>query len=517
MRFQFGLLFLAMANFLYGQDSLVRYNEIHFESAFEKTAFKNYLKEKNQETIIDLLLSTMADGQSKRQLISNQIETISLKLQSSLEGKKPEKRVKLVYDQVHSAFLKKYELVNRFSEIFSSGNYNCVTATALYALVFDELQIPYAIQEKPTHVFLVAYPNQNNILVETTSPLFGYHTYDARYKETFVNNLKGAKLIGASEASSQSVDELFNKYFFQNENIDLRKLVGIHYMNDGLYKNDEGKLSEAFQQFEKAYLFYPSHRCSFLLTAMAAELLHKEKLKPIERAWLIAKISRYKDQGITNEMVKGEFLKLTEEVLVRENNRTLYEECFQIIIRNGTNQPETLSEVRYVYNYELGRINYNQGNYQEAKTYFANAMLEQPNNIDLGGTFFGTLAMIMHNQRDEAIPVDTLLMYKNKFPSLQQNNNFNSLLANAYLTAYIKEMEKGGIQTAEPMLQKFEEMYASNKNLLIDSYSVGMAYSKACTYYFKKGMKEKAKAILKKGLDISPGNYELRTRQQMLH
>jgi tetratricopeptide (TPR) repeat protein len=501
----------------YGQDSLVRYNEISYQTDFERVSFKKYLKQNKPEATLDLLLSTSPDAQSKIQSISNQIETISLKLKTSVEGKKPEKKIKLVYDQVHFTFLKKYELVNTFAEVFATGNYNCVTATALYALVFDELQIPYNIQEKPTHVFLVAYPNQNNIVVETTSPLFGYLSFDARYKESFVNNLKGSKLIGASEAATQSVDELFNRYFFKNENIDLKKLIGIHYMNDALYKNDVGNVAEAFQQCEKAYLFYPSPRSSFLLTGFAAQLLEKEKIKPTQRAWLIAKVSRYTEQGVTTEMVKGEFYKLTQEVLVKENNRSLYKDCFDIVVRHGNRSSETISEIRYIYNYELGRINLNQGNYFDAKNYFAKAMEEQPNNIDLGGTFFGTLAMTMNTNRENEIPLDSLLMYKEKFPSLRQNNNFNSLIGNAYLLSYTKEMEKGNVQKAEGMIKIFEEMIAANKNLVVDSYTIGQAYSKGCTYYFKKGMKEKAKAILKKGLEISPNNFELRTRQQMIH
>jgi tetratricopeptide (TPR) repeat protein len=516
IRFQMFAVFLFGWIIAASQDSLVYFNEIQYQSDFERQAFKEYFKNNNPKAIVDLLLSPMGDGPSKRQAVVNQIESTAYRLHPSVAGKKPEKHVKIIYDQVHSTFLKKYELVNRFSEIFTTGNYNCVTATALYALVFDELKIPYAIQEKPTHVFLVAYPKQSNILVETTSPLFGYMSYDNRYKEKFVHNLKGSKLIGTTEAAAQTVDELFNKYFFQNDNIDLKKLVGLHYLNDALFKNDNQNVKEAFQQSEKAYLFYPSPRTSFLLAGFAAELLHQGKLKPEERAWMIAKISRHKDQNITKEMVRGEFINLTQQVLVKENNRRLYQECKEILLKRGIQEPETTSDIRYVYNHELGLVNYNQGNYEEAKYFFANALAEQPNNVESGATFVTTLAFTLRNQRNGKLALDTLQKYQTRFQLLNQNNKFNSLLALAWLMAYKSEMVAGNIKVAEPLLVKFEDMYKSNKNLLVDPNAVGSAYSEACSYYFKKGQKEKAKAFLTRGLEIAPDNFELRTRQQMI-
>ena len=499
------------------QDSLVRFNELKFDSEFEKSAFDKFFKENEKRAVIDLFLSVSTEGPGKKDIANARINDLVIKLQASgIDKKKPEKKVKTIYDQVHSTFLIKYELISHFNEIFSTGNYNCVTASALYAIIFDKLDIPYAIQEKPTHVFLVAYPNQYNVLVETTSPLFGYLNFDARYKEKFISNLKDSKLIGAAEASSQSTEELFNKYYFQNENIDIRKLIGIHYMNNALYKNDNGNVIEAFKQCEKAYFFYPSPRCSFLLLSFAVDILQK-KIEPTGRALLIAKISRYKDQGITVDAVKGEFLRLNEDVLVKQGNRSLYNECADIIVNNGVQDVELIKEIRYIQYYEIGRANYNQGSYSLAKYFFAKALEQQPNNTELGATFFNALVLTMRQKKDEAGILDTVLFYRKRFPSLQNNQNFNSLTANAFLVASSKEMDGNNVELAEGYLKNFEDMYGQNKDLIIDSNATGNAYSKLCSYYFKKGQKEKAKTLLKQGLEIAPDNYELRVRQQMIN
>ena len=82
--------------------------------------------------------------------------------------KKEKKRIKFIYDAFHDTFLKKYNSSVFFSEIFKNGNYNCVTATALYCYVFEKLDIPYKVKDLPTHVYLIAYPDLYNIKLETT-------------------------------------------------------------------------------------------------------------------------------------------------------------------------------------------------------------------------------------------------------------------------------------------------------------------------------------------------------------
>jgi tetratricopeptide (TPR) repeat protein len=511
----FGLLLYFFS--LFSQDSLVHYSEINFSSTFESTAFEDYFTRKKIESKAHLFLSANSNTsiESSNDILAK-IEKLCNSIKSlGFEKKKPEKQIKTIYDQVHSEFLRKYELENRFHEIFSNGNYNCVTATALFSLVFEKLNIPYTIKEEPTHVYLIAYPNSQNILVETTTPLFGYLSFDSNFKNKFVTNLKSQKIIGSSEAESSSVEELFNKYYFQNENIGLDKLVGIHYLNDALFYNDHGDHHKAFQQAEKAYLFYPSQRCQYLITQFGIEILAKEKLTPKERSLFISKLSRYKNQGVTNEMIKGEFSNLTQDILFKENNKTLYKECFEIIV-STLKDKDLHSSLSYIFYYENGRVYYNQGNFIKAKSFFSKALSLQPNNVDLGGTFVNVLSATFRKGTTNKSVMDTLRYYKEKFPPLEEINSFNSMVAITHAVHFGEEFNQGHLEEAEKYKAMFESMYPSDKMLNVDSSVIGMAYSAACTFYFKKGQKTKARAALEKGLSLAPDSYELRLRKQML-
>jgi tetratricopeptide (TPR) repeat protein len=511
------ILFGFVSN-LVGQDSLVHLNEVSFSSSYEKQLFFDFAKKKNKELLLPFFLTTSSTSTSETtSKISSQLSALADKLQTDgLSKKKNEKKVKTVYNEVHSTFLKKYQEEVRFNDIFLNGNYNCVTATALYALVFDKLGISYEVKEEPTHVYLLAYPNAENILVESTSPLSGFLSFDDTFKKNFIEALKNQKIIGSSELTNKSTDELFNTYYFKRDKLDLQQLIGIHYCNDALFKRDKNDIKGAFQQMEKAYLFYKAPKTEYLLMHFGTELISKEKLQPKEKSLLISKIARYKDQGITNEMIKGEFINLTNDLLSRDNNKSLYKECYQIIYK-GITDPELLSEISYIYYYENGRILYNQGNFSPAKPFFEKALFYQPNNADLAGIFTTTIANSLRNERNVKVISDSLDNYKKKYPSLSENNNFNAMMVMSYAMRFGDAYQKGDAAEGDKFKTLFEEMIKSNKDLPITPSVVGSAYSAASSYFFKKGQKSKAKQLLEKGLEISPDNYELRVRQQMIN
>lgn len=497
-------------------DSLVRWSEIQFMTPFEKNSFTRFLKE-NQKDYLQLFLSNSTTADQDYKYFKERFDHTLNEIKSSdALKKKNDKKVKYIYQLIHSRFLSKYEAENRFYEINKNGNYNCVTATALYALFFEELNIPYAIKEEPTHVYLVAYPNADNIMIETTTPLFGFFNFDPTFKSTFINNLKNQKVIGSSEATSSNVDELFNKYYFGKENITITQLVGIHYLNDGLFMRDHSDVESGYEQIKKGYLYYPNTRSEYLLMSFMVDRLESPNLEPVLRASLIGKISRFNNKGVTIEMIKGEFYNLSQTVLSKNNDKVLYKKCYDEVLRNVTDD-EVGREISYIYNYENGRVFYNQGNYIRSKSFFANALEIQPNNVDLGGIFVSCLSQSFRNERNNKVILDSLENYKKRFPSLEQNNNFNSMMALVYVVEFGNSFEKGNITRGEQYQKLFENAYDTNKSLnLLSPDAVGHAYSEACVYYFKKGQKVKARQLLDKGLQLVPNDYQLKVRKQMM-
>lgn len=496
-------------------DSLVRWNEISFSSPFERTSFHVFLKDGKKE-YLRLFLANSTTGDEDLERFENKIEQTLREINTSdAIRKKNDKKIKYIYQLVHDRFLSKYQEENRFYEIIKNGNYNCVTATALYALFFEKLGIPYTIKEEPTHVYLVAYPNQENIMIETTTPASGFFSFDPAFKTTYINTLKSQKIIGATEAQASNVDQLFNQYYFGKENINLTQLIGIHFINDGLFKRDHDDIEGAYQQIKKGYLYYPNTRSEFLLMSFTAAKLEEANLSPLTRAALVGQLARFRKVGITSEVIQGEFYNLTQSVLLKNNDKELYQQVRLKLISNITD-PELLNEINYIFYYENGRVLYNQGNFLKAKPFFAQAMALQPNNVDLGGVFVSCVAQSLRNERNNKAILDSLEHYKSKFPSLKDNKNFTGVLSSAYAIEFGNSFVKGDVTRGEKYQKLFEEMYTLEKNILSPDI-IGKAYSEASIYYFKKGQKAKAKQLIDRGLEIVPEDYQLKMRKQMIN
>jgi tetratricopeptide (TPR) repeat protein len=509
------LLFTVVYTYAAAPDSLVRWNEITFSSPFEQQAFNGFLKKKGND-YVSVFLGNAPEADKYLGFFNEKINVTLKEIETSGALKKRnDKKVKAVYQEVHDRFLSKYELENRFYEIMSKGNYNCVTATALYAFFFEKLGIPYNIMERPTHVYLVAYPDAENIMVETTTPMFGFTTYNPDFKASYVSTLKKQKIIGGEEAVGSNVDELFNKYFFGTENISLTELVGIHYMNDGIYRRDKEDYKGAYEQMMKAYLFYPCPKSEFLLMSFGAILLDQKTTDPVTKAALIGRLSRFDNVGIDLEAIQGEFQRLTQQVLGKTNDRELYAKCYEAMMANVSN-PEIANELKYIYNYENGRIYYNQGNYVKAKPFFAAALQAQPRNAELSGPFIACLGQSLRNERRNRAVVDTLESYRSRFPVLDEYPNFLTMLGLSYAGIFGDAYAKNDPVEGEKYKKLFEDLYEKGSMNIVSQDIIGKAYSEAAVYYFRKGQKTKARTVIDRGLEIVPGDYQLKMRKQMI-
>ncbi|MEO6303559.1 MAG: hypothetical protein ABIP51_10325, partial [Bacteroidia bacterium] len=177
-------------------DSLVLFSDLVFKNESEKTTFLNYSIDSKNTDIIDLFLTPYDrnDGynsKSAHQKINDCVKVLT----KETEGLTNAKRIKFIYKYVHQVFLKMYKLNNSFSDIFEKGEYNCVSASALYAIILKEIGIPCQIIEAPQHVFIIAYPQTDKILIETTSPEKGYFVVNDNYVAKYIKYLADSKLI----------------------------------------------------------------------------------------------------------------------------------------------------------------------------------------------------------------------------------------------------------------------------------------------------------------------------------
>jgi tetratricopeptide (TPR) repeat protein len=513
----FSLLLLFI--FFYGglaQDSLVRYTDLTFSSNQEKEAFDHFKRHD-----INLFKLFMSNGKlltekkvdEYEQGFSNYIADLKFE---KAPGKKLDKQIKALNDQLEKKYLLKYVDGSNFEEIFYSGKYNSFSAAALYALAFDGLKIPYTIKEDQQQTYLLVYPLQEKIILRTAPDGIGVGTFSREFKETFVEKLKEQKVITEKESLSRPTDDLFDEFYFGKGNdLTMLNLAGLIYIQEGLFTWRDNKYADAFKQFEKSYFLYPSYRTSYLLLSCGSEFLSKYSKRDSVHAQLLSKLSRYKALGITNESIVGEFAIASQRILVESGNEDQYRQYYRVLTR-GVDDITLNKEITYMYNYERGRHQFNRGYYQEALPFFEAAMEQKPNDSDLQSLFLVSLGQAYQSKSNLEF-LKAVECYGTDFPGLNTNNKFTSVQAVVYLIEFYRSFDAGKIADGEKYKKLFEAYTTKYPGVTLNSVAVGKAYSSAAIYYFRKGVKSKAKQYIEEGLKYAPNSYELQSRKEMIH
>lgn len=501
---------LLFSCFLKAQDSLVYYSDLSFNSDFEKQAFSDAHKNTfNLFLAVDENMNyPLANSyHEKYQNFLTELNT------DKLDKKSASKKIKGLYGEIHDEFFEKYEMQNHFSDIFRQGFYNCVSATAIYGLIFHELGIPFSIKEKPTHVYMMAYPKEDNILVESTDPSGKFLVYNDRYKTAVVEQLANAKLISESDFRSRSTDDLFNEYYFSDEDINLVQLGGLQYLNDALYRLEKNDVKGALEQAEKAYYLYPKENIATLLVVLSAQLLNEIAYTDINSMVHLERFSRYDNFGITRENILAEFEQMTNVQLIGKGDSASYRNFYNAFLTQS--KDDTLNfEITHLYNLKRGLALYNSGHYQSALPFIEKAYQSKSENLEVTNIFVSTISQNVRFESHNKKIIELLENYQDTYTALNQNNIFKSMLVGSYLIEFGQAFDLSNEKTGLTFKSLFEKNYSPD--LSVPQQNVGRAYSLAAVYYFKKGHKQKALSILNKGLELAPGNYELLTRKRMI-
>lgn len=159
-----------------------------------------------------------------------------------------------VFVKTHQKFLKDFAQYASFRELFSDGKYNCLTGTALYALILDHFNIDYKIIETNYHIFIIANTAKGDVLLEATDPVQG-----------FVNNSDeiNRRIEGYKQNKIQEINPDKNYYQFSFElynEVHLDQLLGLMHYNLAIVDYNGSELQSAITHLDKAFELYDSPR-----------------------------------------------------------------------------------------------------------------------------------------------------------------------------------------------------------------------------------------------------------------
>ena len=160
--------------------------------------------------------------------------------------------VEYLYYFTHRKLLKKYDQYASLSETLTTGSYDCLTATAVYSILFTELSVPHAIVETNYHIYILVYPDsEEEILLETTDPTYG-----------FITNFAEIEQLKSDYKSANNVQEAGQVDLSINieRRLQDQELIGLLFYNQSVNELNRGNWQLADNLANKAIKYYPNKR-----------------------------------------------------------------------------------------------------------------------------------------------------------------------------------------------------------------------------------------------------------------
>lgn len=203
---------------------------------------------------------------------SNEVENLQHKFQKfiTLQHKKKAsfrseiRFLKHLNYDIHRQFLKKYQHFSSFSQVFKTGNYDCLSGVTFYGLVLDMLKIDYAIYQTNVHIYLVIKTKKRAVLIETTDPDHGFVSnvqYIHKRRKSYDKKIKELDKKGVMYMPRCPIHQV----------VGFQELIALHYYNRAVKYYNQRNLEKSLLFLRKAKKTYASQR-----TAQFYKLIHND-------------------------------------------------------------------------------------------------------------------------------------------------------------------------------------------------------------------------------------------------
>lgn len=422
------------------------------------------------------------------------------------------KDLKRIYKEVHEAFLVKYVDNPAFTQIFKNGDYNCATASALYAFLLDKFSIGYAIREAPTHVYIVAAPESNNVIFETTTPGTQVLTFNDKAKNQFLEFMYENKMISKEEYSSGDKNELFNKHFYSDKPIGIKELVGLLYYNKGIEALHAEKYLDAYRHFEKSYFLYPDAKLKYFVTmSLSMVVYNDDKISDDEKLPYYFRQIELDNRKPGLSLVAQYVSKHSKKYLFENTDLVKYHAMYRSVY-SRVKDSMMLQALRKDHYTNCARY-YDIKNKPDSTGLYLDSLYQlNPNDLLVQEMITSNVIEVIRGAGGERTAVDAFDGYAKRFPFI---NNTKLQEFQVFVTSkvvydlYDAENAKDGkkyldnlrsVLDGKPELAKKSEMY------------LGMAIGEVCGYYVRKQDYKSAKELLLFMMKLLPENEDFTRR-----
>jgi hypothetical protein len=230
------------------------------------------------------------DGLSKN---APEISDFLLRLEDKFRERNSLKFSQFLFTKTRQSFLRRYVHEASFRQTLEKGQYNCLTGTALYAVLLDHFSIPYRIVETNYHIFLMVRTEEGEVLFEATDPLNGFVDNATEIEKRIERYRRNAPLQVADQTK---------KYYTYNVNlyrdVSFDEVKGLLHYNLSTEAYNARNFQSAILHLERTVSSYNSPRLYEFSTVLLLAVMESD-LEPAVRQSYIAKVQSIRKRQLT--------------------------------------------------------------------------------------------------------------------------------------------------------------------------------------------------------------------------
>jgi hypothetical protein len=202
--------------------------------------------------------------------------------------------------KTHQAFLGEFSPYASFRDLISANRYNCLSGTALYALLFHHFGIDFTIVENNYHIFILANTSQGNVLIEATDPLNGF------IDDPKIITRKIEKYRTQRVDSEDASKKFYHYKFSGSDTVSLTGMLGLLHYNRAVEAFNDQNLKLAITHLHQALLLHRSPKLEAFLELLFTSVTHNNSLDSQTRDQYLTRLQTLqmkKSMPITNLMI----------------------------------------------------------------------------------------------------------------------------------------------------------------------------------------------------------------------
>jgi hypothetical protein len=495
----------------------INLSQLQYASDFEQKQFDALSKSGAFNPLLFLYcLDSTTTGASAAQF-EQKLNTFFDEKLNAAAGKNNEKAIKAIFREIHDNLLSKYTTESRFERLLDKGEYNCVTASALYALAFERYHIPYQLRSTTSHVYVIANPGPDQLIIESTDPIGGAFKYSDAYKKSYIDLQLKQKMISKEEYNQATTEELFQKYFYTSDTINLKQLIGYHYYNDGLSLLSNEQYEPAVNQLKKAYYLNGNKQVTHVLyVALAGKIANSFDITnthDLEYYFMFNKLGKE-----TNlDALFNSYTLAAQDLLIRKDDLARFDSMSNTIFAYlDSADLKRFQEQCY---YSLAYTYATKEDYLNAYLNTAKAYCINSKNVQVKA-LYDKLDKHIYFYLTEQLDEDSLEWALASIEAISKTcpamKGKQWALQMGFMKAGILFNDEK-ISKGDEALLAAEKLLAANKDATAEDMYIEGAYEAAENYYYRKNEFARAKEYVLRGLKLVPESSTLKRALEYLN